>query len=382
MSGRKFLIVLIKPSHYDGDGYVIQWRRSTIPSNSLASVYGLLAQCAEERVLGADVDIEIDVYDECNTIVDIPGISRPDQVRRQRLRGAGGRSVESVSPRARHWAPVSGAWHNGRCRRLPCLRMHGHAAGIAVGPEGSASAGHDPLRRRGRRSARRPAARYRRGRRPAGVQLLERHAGHGLRRNSGPSAFRRHESGRALHQLRRRARLPVPMQLLHDHQRPGAQVPLSNRRRRRGDRARQRSSGRNALFCHRRQFRPQPQLGADPRSPHRTARSPGLQDQAPAAGRHPLPSHSGLHREGGARRLQRRLYRPREHQSRVADGRQEAPKQDLGISRHAAGLAPRQGHDLGRLYPRLPHRHARNRSRATSRPSSANCRSTSSNSSS
>src|SRR5580658_6525212 len=71
----RFTIVLIKPSHYDDDGYVIQWRRSTIPSNSLASVYGLLAQCAEERVLGADVDIEIDVYDECNTIVDIPGIS-------------------------------------------------------------------------------------------------------------------------------------------------------------------------------------------------------------------------------------------------------------------------------------------------------------------
>ena len=42
----------------------------------------------------------------------------------------------------------------------------------------------------------------------------------------------------------------------------------------------------------------------------------GLQDQAPAAGRHALPPHSGLHREGGAGRLQRRLHRPREHQSR------------------------------------------------------------------
>jgi radical SAM superfamily enzyme YgiQ (UPF0313 family) len=75
MNNRKFLIVLIKPSHYDDDGYVIQWRRSTIPSNSLASVYGLLAGCAEERILGPDVDIETEVYDECNTIVDIPGIS-------------------------------------------------------------------------------------------------------------------------------------------------------------------------------------------------------------------------------------------------------------------------------------------------------------------
>jgi hypothetical protein len=52
-----FKIVLIKPSHYDEQGYVIQWRRSTIPSNSLASVYGLLAECAEARVLGPEVEI-------------------------------------------------------------------------------------------------------------------------------------------------------------------------------------------------------------------------------------------------------------------------------------------------------------------------------------
>src|SRR6202789_1012233 len=76
MSNRKFLIVLIKPSHYDEDGYVIQWRRATIPSNSLASVYGLLAECAEQHVLGPDVEIEIEVYDECNTVIDIGEISK------------------------------------------------------------------------------------------------------------------------------------------------------------------------------------------------------------------------------------------------------------------------------------------------------------------
>jgi hypothetical protein len=35
---RRFKIVLIMPSHYDDDGYVIQWFRSNIPSNRLASV--------------------------------------------------------------------------------------------------------------------------------------------------------------------------------------------------------------------------------------------------------------------------------------------------------------------------------------------------------
>jgi hypothetical protein len=71
MGKRTFRIILVKPSHYDDDGYVIQWRLSTIPSNSLASVYGLLASCAEEQALGPDVDIEIEAYDECNTVIDV-----------------------------------------------------------------------------------------------------------------------------------------------------------------------------------------------------------------------------------------------------------------------------------------------------------------------
>ncbi len=74
MSTSKFRIVLIKPSHYDRDGYVIQWVRSTIPSNSLASVHGLLAECARDHVLGPDVEIETEAYDECNTIIDVKGI--------------------------------------------------------------------------------------------------------------------------------------------------------------------------------------------------------------------------------------------------------------------------------------------------------------------
>src|SRR6185503_2647677 len=73
---RKFSIFLVKPSHYDSDGYVIQWYRSTIPSNSLASVYGLVAECAQDQVLGPDVDIAIEACDECNTIFDIPAAIR------------------------------------------------------------------------------------------------------------------------------------------------------------------------------------------------------------------------------------------------------------------------------------------------------------------
>jgi len=60
MAQRMFKVVLIKPSHYDRDGYVSQWWRSGIPSNSLASVHGLLMECAAAKVLGSDVEIDID----------------------------------------------------------------------------------------------------------------------------------------------------------------------------------------------------------------------------------------------------------------------------------------------------------------------------------
>jgi radical SAM superfamily enzyme YgiQ (UPF0313 family) len=69
---RKFQFVLIKPSHYDEDGYVIRWWRAIVPSNSLAAVYGIAVDCAERRVLGSDVDIDIDIIDETNTRVIIP----------------------------------------------------------------------------------------------------------------------------------------------------------------------------------------------------------------------------------------------------------------------------------------------------------------------
>ena len=62
-----FSLVLIKPSHYDDDGYVIGWFRSAIPANSLACLYGLALECAEEKILGETVEMEIHAFDETNT---------------------------------------------------------------------------------------------------------------------------------------------------------------------------------------------------------------------------------------------------------------------------------------------------------------------------
>src|SRR5262249_37526646 len=65
--------------HYDDDGYVIRWFRSPMPANSLATVYGLIDDCAQRNVLGSDVDIDIVAIDETNTRVRTDRIIRDMQ---------------------------------------------------------------------------------------------------------------------------------------------------------------------------------------------------------------------------------------------------------------------------------------------------------------
>ncbi|MDH4012154.1 MAG: hypothetical protein OEU55_15635 [Desulfobacterales bacterium] len=68
-NGPRFQFILIKPSHYDKDGYVVQWMRSTMPSNSLAAVYGLAQGAADRGVLGPDLPIDVLAIDETNARV-------------------------------------------------------------------------------------------------------------------------------------------------------------------------------------------------------------------------------------------------------------------------------------------------------------------------
>src|SRR3954454_958156 len=80
---RTFCLVLVKPSHYDDDGYVIQWLRSAIPSNTLAALYGLAADCRDRHVLGPDTAIDIYEADETNDRI------RPERIA-ARIKAAGG----------------------------------------------------------------------------------------------------------------------------------------------------------------------------------------------------------------------------------------------------------------------------------------------------
>ena len=45
-----------------------------IPSNTLAALYGLVLECTKRRVLGEDVELVVELYDETNTVLSIKKI--------------------------------------------------------------------------------------------------------------------------------------------------------------------------------------------------------------------------------------------------------------------------------------------------------------------
>jgi radical SAM superfamily enzyme YgiQ (UPF0313 family) len=129
MGGRAFRVILIKPSHYDDDGYVIQWWRSTIPSNSLASVHGLIAECAAERVLGSEVEIEVEAYDECNSVIDVRAAVR-------RIKRAGGGFVGLVGVQSNQFPRALDLARQFRAADIPVVIGGFHVSGcLSMLPE-------------------------------------------------------------------------------------------------------------------------------------------------------------------------------------------------------------------------------------------------------
>src|SRR6478736_7562373 len=86
LAGRLFHFVMIKPTHYDDDGYPILWYRSAIPSNTLACLNGLAEDAHRRNVLGPDVEIRLHTYDETNRR------AQPERIIRE-IRSAGGKAL-------------------------------------------------------------------------------------------------------------------------------------------------------------------------------------------------------------------------------------------------------------------------------------------------
>ena len=85
-----FFVEIIKPSHYDDDGYVIQWLRGVYPPSSSHWRASTHWSCLREKMLhilrGDQVDVVVNVYDESNTVIPVPAIIR-------RVRAAHGRGL-------------------------------------------------------------------------------------------------------------------------------------------------------------------------------------------------------------------------------------------------------------------------------------------------
>jgi len=71
----KFHIVLIKPSKYDDDGYLIRFWKGVLPSNTLNVLHGLTEDVRERRVFGT-LPIEVTTFDETAEKVPISKIIR------------------------------------------------------------------------------------------------------------------------------------------------------------------------------------------------------------------------------------------------------------------------------------------------------------------
>jgi hypothetical protein len=115
---------MIKPTHYDDDGYPIQWVRSAIPSNTLAALNGLATDARRRDVLGPDVELRLRTYDETNRRV------RPDRIIDEVGREGGTalvalvgvqsnqfpRAVDIARPfRAAGWQVMIGGFHVSGC---------------------------------------------------------------------------------------------------------------------------------------------------------------------------------------------------------------------------------------------------------------------------
>jgi radical SAM superfamily enzyme YgiQ (UPF0313 family) len=127
---RRFELILIKPSHYDDDGYVIQWLISAMPSNSLAALYGLARDAEERGVLGNDVEINITAIDETNARV------KPRKLIRQIGRSGGLGMVGLVGVQSNQYPRALDIARPLRAAGIPVVIGGFHVSGtIAMLPE-------------------------------------------------------------------------------------------------------------------------------------------------------------------------------------------------------------------------------------------------------
>ena len=69
-------VVLLKPSKYDDDGYVLRHWRGVLPSNTLACLYALTEDVKRRRALREDLEVTVELLDEAVHKLNVPKIIR------------------------------------------------------------------------------------------------------------------------------------------------------------------------------------------------------------------------------------------------------------------------------------------------------------------
>jgi hypothetical protein len=62
------MIVLMKPSTYDDEGYVLRHFRGVLPNNTLACLSSLTEDLNRRRVLGRNLEIRIRIFEDTTII--------------------------------------------------------------------------------------------------------------------------------------------------------------------------------------------------------------------------------------------------------------------------------------------------------------------------
>jgi len=291
MNAQDFHFVMIKPTHYDDDGYPIQWLRSAIPSNTLASLNGLAEAARERNALGDSVQIHLHTYDETNKRV------RPNKIARDIRRKDGKALIALVGVQSNQFPRATDLAREFMREGLPTAIGGFHVSGcvsmldqmpeemVALQKEGVCYFAGEAEERR--------LDQVFRDAFNDDLKLLYNFMADlpPLEGEPTPILPTKHiqftAGSHSSFDLGRGG--AVPVLLLHDHQRAGTQEPVQIRRRSGADYSRQLCAGHRPVLHHRRQFRPQSGVGATVRPAHSIAGEGEVRHQVHHPGGYALP---------------------------------------------------------------------------------------------
>ena len=81
---KRLTVVLIRPSKYDDEGYVIRHSRGVLPSNTLACLCSLTEDLRRRKILGCDLEIKIRILDDTVQKIPVDRIIRSNKIPRRR----------------------------------------------------------------------------------------------------------------------------------------------------------------------------------------------------------------------------------------------------------------------------------------------------------